>query len=174
MHIKCTHQGVRDFLCSICGYAAHTQALLKRHAKIHSDKVDKSHMCSHCGKGFANNYRLKRHMRVHTGEKPHLCEECGTCFSQKGRLRHHRSTHHGGQEGTSQFICLTCQLPFNTSQQLDAHQVECTKGGVVQMGTTQDSHAGVAIEPPQQQEQHADSSAENIVYVGGASFQLMK
>ncbi|VEN41912.1 unnamed protein product [Callosobruchus maculatus] len=50
----------------------------------------KRFLCTVCGKGFLRHHHLVRHSMVHTVEKPFRCETCLKGFARRTRLRQHK------------------------------------------------------------------------------------
>lgn len=101
------------FRCSICAKTFHTQRLLNRHIKSHSNI--KQYLCSYCGKGFNDTFDLKRHTRIHTGVRPFKCDVCSKSFTQRCSLESHgRKVHginvdYGHKERRSKlYVCEDC------------------------------------------------------------------
>lgn len=101
------------FRCSMCAKTFHTQRLLNRHIKSHSNI--KQYLCSYCGKGFNDTFDLKRHTRIHTGVRPFKCDVCGKSFTQRCSLESHgRKVHgitvdYGHKERRSKlYVCEDC------------------------------------------------------------------
>ncbi|XP_029651097.1 zinc finger protein 200-like [Octopus sinensis] len=111
------------FRCSLCSKTFHTQRLLNRHIKSHSNI--KQYLCSYCGKGFNDTFDLKRHTRIHTGVRPFKCELCGKSFTQRcsleshGRKVHGQSVSYGHKERrTKLYVCEDCG---NTTDRPENH-----------------------------------------------------
>uniref|UniRef100_A0A671LVK1 FEZ family zinc finger 2 n=1 Tax=Sinocyclocheilus anshuiensis TaxID=1608454 RepID=A0A671LVK1_9TELE len=58
---KLTHNGEKQYKCSICSKAFHQIYNLTFHMHTHNDK--KPFTCGTCGKGFCRNFDLKKHIR---------------------------------------------------------------------------------------------------------------
>lgn len=56
--------------------------------KIHNGIKD--YVCNVCGRGFIVKNDLKRHLTLHIGSKDFVCQECGKCFNRKYQLEKHR------------------------------------------------------------------------------------
>ena len=72
------HSGVKNFICSECGYAVRTKHHLKLHVLKRHTAMKKTIPCEVCGKLFRHISNLKCHFYTHKArlERPHRCEVC--------------------------------------------------------------------------------------------------
>lgn len=81
-------------VCPICNKALASKYILKIHiAEVHEGV--KSFVCDVCGRMFSNNTGLKWHMITHTGAKNYSCDDCGSAFSRLTILKNHKFRAHG-------------------------------------------------------------------------------
>ena len=65
IHMK-THQGIKDFVCSLCGKAMTQSQSLKKHMITVHDKL-KPFKCNFCTKSYGQSQDVKKHIqRVHS------------------------------------------------------------------------------------------------------------
>lgn len=84
----------KSLTCDLCPHLTFSQTYeLKRHRKTVHQGI-KSFLCELCGKGFAKRHIRNRHMIVHTKEKRFYCDICDRGFTQRMGLNSHNETHH--------------------------------------------------------------------------------
>lgn len=86
------HTGARPYNCSTCDKSFRSASNVKRHMRDVHDGV-KKFVCDVCGRCLASRISRDEHRRTHTGERPHTCETCGKSFKQKASLHVHRLYH---------------------------------------------------------------------------------
>ena len=118
-HIRTVHEGVRRYMCKICGKSFHTAHVLSCHEDTHKAPQDRitKYLCPHCGKGFRNRTLYTDHLNIHTGARPYSCGECGKTFRLKVVLRRHEEMHR-----SSQHPCDVCGMVFNSVRNLYQHR----------------------------------------------------
>ena len=72
-HIKSVHEGIKPFMCNICGYKSALKSGLKRHiTSVHEGK--KQFHCTFCNIELSSKHKLKHHnLKFHEGAKPFQC-----------------------------------------------------------------------------------------------------
>ena len=124
IHIKTTHDQIKDAMCSACGKAFSRQELLKLHTqRVHEGRRD--HKCDKCGKSFFRSEQLKDHINsVHEGRKDYVCSSCGKGFSDGSGLRRHNNILH---LGIKKFKCNLCENAYGQSHELKNHLIKFHK-----------------------------------------------
>ena len=103
-----------QYRCSQCEMTFNSEAMLKQHKHIHTDKAL---LCTVCCEKFAVPAALKHHMAFHTGEKPFGCSVCGKRFTNSQTLSIHELVHSGDKP----FVCKTCGKAFRQRSHLIQH-----------------------------------------------------
>ena len=86
------HNGVRPFVCEVCGASFTSKPYLKIHATMHSG--EKPHVCKHCGKAFRIRSLLNKHViQKHSDKRPFVCKLCPKTFKFSEQLRYHQRAH---------------------------------------------------------------------------------
>ncbi|KAK9882644.1 hypothetical protein WA026_022513 [Henosepilachna vigintioctopunctata] len=115
-HMKVQHgDGLKTFLCNLCGKKYSSKKYLEIHMNIHTRKI--TYNCDVCKKTFSHHNYLKIHMRIHSGEKPHCCHTCGKTFTQRAHLDGHMRTHTGARP----YNCNYCNKSFALKGNLMVH-----------------------------------------------------
>ncbi|KAK9882643.1 hypothetical protein WA026_022512 [Henosepilachna vigintioctopunctata] len=115
-HMKIQHgDGLKKFLCNLCGKTYATKMSLGVHMNIHTKKV--SYNCTVCSKSFTHQNYLKTHLMLHSGERPHCCDLCGKTFVQRTHLDRHMKTHTGAKP----YACSYCDKTFALNENLKVH-----------------------------------------------------
>ena len=89
--MKTVHEGVKEFLCSVCGKAFGQKGALTVHLRIHSG--ERPFSCEECGRTFTDKSSLYHHMETHQKVKPFPCEICGRRFGRGFVLKRHMNRH---------------------------------------------------------------------------------
>ncbi|XP_055689885.1 zinc finger protein 585A-like [Lutzomyia longipalpis] len=108
--------GEKIFKCTICEKAFSTKNYLAIHLKSHSERRD--HECQECGKTFKTKNTLRQHHMIHSSEKPHVCKICGEGFKMKGSLLRHSKLH---TKNPKNFKCAHCGEIFLGKKSLNHH-----------------------------------------------------
>ncbi|XP_044753880.1 zinc finger protein OZF-like isoform X2 [Coccinella septempunctata] len=115
-HMKVQHgDGLKKFLCNLCGKTYATKMSLDVHMNIHTKKI--SYNCNICSKSFTHQNYLKTHLMLHSGERPHCCDLCGKTFVQRTHLDRHKRIHTGARP----FTCTYCDKAFALNENLKVH-----------------------------------------------------
>lgn len=122
---KRTHEGLKPFVCELCGKDFAKWNNLKTH-RIQKHSDNKIAMpCMECGQTFATKQGLKRHReRNHdpnyVAPEPisFMCDTCGKTFTTNGTLKKHKYIHTPNE---MPFVCQICDKKFPTKHKL--HEV---------------------------------------------------
>ena len=114
------HSGVKNFICSQCGYAVRTRHHLKLHILKKHTEMKKTIPCEVCGKLFRHISNLKCHFYTHKArlEREHRCEPCGLTFRTQKSLDSHMALH----DQSRPFKCSKCDLRYKNKDALVAHE----------------------------------------------------
>lgn len=114
------HSGVKNFICSQCGYAVRTKHHLKLHILKKHTEMKKSIPCEICGKLFRHLSNLKCHFYTHKAriERQHKCEPCSLTFRTQKSLDSHMALH----DPSRPHKCSQCPLRYKNKDSLVAHQ----------------------------------------------------
>ncbi|XP_071441441.1 zinc finger protein 585A-like isoform X2 [Hetaerina americana] len=115
IHLE-SHLDERPFLCEKCGQCFKDVPSLKEHRSTpcKARGFSKSYECDVCEKKFHNARLLSRHRILqHTALYP--CPLCGLIFRSRPAMNSH-------MEGHSKMLCLVCDEPFETLDQLQKHR----------------------------------------------------
>ncbi|XP_058169829.1 zinc finger protein 664-like [Anopheles ziemanni] len=116
-HHKSSNQIDRRRVCSTCCRVFATEANLKKHMEIHSEK--ESFICGDCGKQFINKYYYMAHCREHAKPAQSFpCSECGKSFKRKEYFTAHMRRH----RGENPYMCRYCEKAFPRSSELNVHE----------------------------------------------------
>lgn len=104
------HAGVKNYVCSECGFAFRSKQELKGHILRKHSNVKKSIPCELCGKLFRHMSNLKSHFNIHKqqNERQHRCSECNVTFKSEITLQNHMTLH----DPTRPFKCSKCPLRY--------------------------------------------------------------
>ena len=114
------HSGVKNFVCSECGYAVRTKHHLKLHVVKKHRKLPKSIPCEICGRLFRHLSNLKCHFYTHKArmEREHRCETCQLTFRTQKSLDSHMALH----DPSRPYKCSICTLRYKNRDALVAHE----------------------------------------------------
>jgi KRAB domain-containing zinc finger protein len=132
-HVKRVHEKLLPNMCPECGRRFYRFSSLKQHIhKIHGTKKCNlkpvEFKCEKCEASFDLKLRLTKHLQCHHGiepERKYTCEECGNSFTQVSSLQDHMKSIHPSDKELAKIecICLVCQAQFETSINLNEHQI---------------------------------------------------
>ena len=89
------HAGIKNFVCSDCGFAFRSKQELKGHVIRKHSNVKRSIPCELCGKLFRHMSNLKSHFNIHKqqSEREHRCNDCNVTFKSETTLKSHMILH---------------------------------------------------------------------------------
>ncbi|CAG9830342.1 unnamed protein product [Diabrotica balteata] len=143
-HIKARHEGLKGYICHICGKQNSCQTSMTRHLashlqnkpytcnfcsfatklktllKVHTSRKHSSEkcMCDICENWFKSKFSLKRHQKRMHHPKKYRCNHCGKQFREKFNLTQHVQSKHSKQRV---YECKICHQEFYTTQHLKDH-----------------------------------------------------
>jgi len=88
-----TGDEARTLECRECGLKFKQKAILDVHIRRTHEKV-KNHWCQSCGKGFYQKTKLIQHIKIHTGDREFSCKFCDKEFIQKSNRDTHQQKCH--------------------------------------------------------------------------------
>ena len=110
-----THVRDKQYTCSHCDHATHTEILLAKHIKnMHVDRDP--FICNICGARTKFKASMDEHQRRHYDERPFKCTECSHTSISATNLAHHKMIHK-----ERAFQCGVCQKKFVYKSQLNCH-----------------------------------------------------
>lgn len=115
VHMKLEHKGVSPYRCEHCSREFSQYNNLRRHMRVHRDKVFK---CNLCDREFNEEFYLKMHMGTHTGKRVYSCGVCGAAFPSSHNLKMHVKTHSPSLLHT----CDVCGKSFSKACVLRQHK----------------------------------------------------
>lgn len=106
-HIRCIHEGKKNFSCEICNTKFATKYNLEqhliRHIKNPESKVtqvikdtsnqNRPFKCELCNSYFKTIASMRQHKAIHTDIRPFKCQVCGKAFRRNDHLKGHKDTH---------------------------------------------------------------------------------
>ena len=104
------HEGIKNFVCSECGFAFRSKQEMKGHMLRKHSHVKRSIPCEICGKLFRHMSNLKSHFNIHKqqSERQHRCKECNITFKSDVTLKTHMTLH----DPSRPFKCSKCPLRY--------------------------------------------------------------
>ena len=118
LHIKATHDKIKNFKCQHCPKKFSWPASLKWHIES-AHAVVKSHICGTCKLPLCSKGALKQHETVHDPNPKFKCGKCGKGFKYKNNFFEHVKVLH---EGKRDFKCDICGKEFVRLSYLQKHQ----------------------------------------------------
>ncbi len=124
------HTVERKFKCSHCELSFKDDYTLKKHSALVHEGL-KRFICSVCGKDFGRADYLEKHLLTHSEERNFKCEICGDAFKVGDTLKTHKKTVHddigdGSNKNQNKNCCHICgksfNLPFHLREHLERHQ----------------------------------------------------
>ena len=107
-HIRCFHEGSKEYGCDTCHKFFSEKGSLQKHIKSVHEKI-KDHKCQFCDKSFFHRGHLKDHIKcVHKKIKDHTCQVCDKSFGRSDSLKRHVETIHN-HDGVDQSPSLKCK-----------------------------------------------------------------
>lgn len=115
VHVKLTHERIKNYNCEVCGQKFGTSTNLAEHRHTHTG--ERPHTCPQCGKSYKQRSALFVHSRVHSDHFPFKCMHCARKFKIQSLLRYHMAQHTGEQP----FTCELCGKGFPIKSHLNQH-----------------------------------------------------
>ncbi|XP_037876911.1 zinc finger protein 235 isoform X1 [Bombyx mori] len=115
------HEGLKPFVCSMCGVAFHMDRYLKAHLQnVHNKSTNgKCFICIHCCLPLDSLLELKMHkIEKHGLRTTCLCDVCGKVFKNTERLKNHKTTH----SKLKPYTCGVCNKTFAKKFHLKVHE----------------------------------------------------
>ncbi|XP_053409154.1 uncharacterized protein LOC123561440 isoform X2 [Mercenaria mercenaria] len=112
------HTATRDWICEMCGMSFKSNNNLQKHKIVHSDT--RPFPCPLCPQTFKSNGVMKQHLQRHIGLKAYVCEYCSKEFVTRGDLNKHTRSH----TGATPYNCKQCQKTFSDISALYRHIAE--------------------------------------------------
>ena len=114
------HAGIKNYVCSECGFAFRSKQELKGHILRKHSQVKKTLPCEICGKLFRHMSNLKSHFNIHKAqsERQHRCQECNITFKSELTLKNHMVLH----DPSRPFKCNKCPLRYKNKDAWVSHQ----------------------------------------------------
>ena len=130
-HIQ-SHLREKQFKCSSCNFATHTQASLCAHRKYKHENSTRKVKCSFpgCNYSTADASTLKKHQKTHETDPdrrcPFLCRfsRCSYRATERQNLERHVWARHNPDRRRN-LVCALCQRAFYESSSLQNH-ITCT------------------------------------------------
>jgi len=91
-HMRVKHNDGKH-ICVVCSKVYPSDVALTRHLR-YTHFGEKNHVCSTCGKSFSKKSHLKFHERIHSEMKMFVCTFCGQGFNYKVSLQTHTRSKH--------------------------------------------------------------------------------
>lgn len=102
------HDGIKNFVCKVCGVKKVTERELRSHMNSHKEKFS----CEFCSYKFIQHETLMKHIKaVHEVERPKREFKCSLCtkvLKSKASLEYHLMTHSGERP----YACSECPKKF--------------------------------------------------------------
>uniref|UniRef100_A0A6P7FXV1 Telomere zinc finger-associated protein-like isoform X2 n=1 Tax=Diabrotica virgifera virgifera TaxID=50390 RepID=A0A6P7FXV1_DIAVI len=143
-HMRARHEGLKGYICHVCGKQNSCQTSMNRHLashlqnkpytcnlcsfatkletllKVHISRKHSSEkcMCNICENWFKSKFSLKRHQNRMHNPKKYRCNHCGKHFREKFNLTQHVQSKHSKQRV---YECKICHREFYTTQHLKNH-----------------------------------------------------
>ena len=132
-----------ELQCPMCQFLGKDKKGLQHHINAqHSTQEKQTHMCRFCGKCYIMTWALEQHetkvhgagpaavRNAHVVEPQHGCIYCGKEFVLKGARNHHEKANCPRRpgsgatvctDGTLEFRCVRCHLPFKSTKARTVH-----------------------------------------------------
>ncbi|XP_053619094.1 zinc finger protein OZF-like isoform X4 [Plodia interpunctella] len=114
------HNGLKPFICEICGLAFHMNRYLTAHRSAvhpHTSTL-KRYVCIHCSLPCDSKKALTQHLKVHGVKSSFLCDVCGKTLCSAEQLKFHKRMHLGEKP----YTCSTCNKSFSKKYNLSVHE----------------------------------------------------
>ncbi|XP_036402016.1 zinc finger protein 135-like [Megalops cyprinoides] len=115
-HLRSSHKGGKEYLCSLCGMKFSNFKTFAAHMRIHSG--DQLFVCDVCEKNFRHRSSLSRHKHTHRLEKKDRLALCESSYEPSNLVIHEEVA---GSEGKG-FVCAECGKGFSHGSSLSRHR----------------------------------------------------
>lgn len=93
---------------------------MKRHLNWHQGI--RNHLCSQCGFKAITKYELQSHINTHTRQIQVTCEFCGRILQAKDTLlKHRRLIHYTEKQTDDKYKCILCNERLGNVAEMDKH-----------------------------------------------------
>lgn len=117
IHIRHSHENVRDFPCTICSFRSHRKKGLELH--MHTHTGERPYKCDLCDNTYQTSSARANHRRSHFDERPYTCEICSKSFKKKDIYRGHLKIH----DPAARKQCRYCDKSFVKNEHLKHHEM---------------------------------------------------
>ncbi|XP_050300787.1 zinc finger protein 92-like [Anthonomus grandis grandis] len=117
-HIKTVHEGIKPFICNICGHKSSRKEMLTLHIRQHT--ATKPFECDYCTFRTGDPNSLRKHSMKHMKAASYQCPYCPYNCIQTGSLKNHFERKHKDQPGV--FYCKHCSFSTINETLIPSHE----------------------------------------------------
>lgn len=119
--LKAKHPIRKDkYKCDLCPRTYRTSFAIERHLLWHQGI--KNHLCSECGFKAITKYELENHMNTHTREVKLPCEFCDRVLQARYTLiTHRRLLHYTEKQDDDKYKCILCNNLLDNVIEMSDH-----------------------------------------------------